>query len=147
MYEYNAIMENVVDGDTVDMRIDLGFSVWVMERCRLLGIDTPESRTRDIREKKFGKLATQRVKELLLEGSKYTVKTQFDSKGKFGRTMVDVHLPDGETICNLLVSEHLAVPYHGENKKEIRKLHEKNWDLLDLQAKRSAKIAKSKKSS
>ena len=95
MYEYNAIMENVVDGDTVDMRIDLGFSVWVMERCRLLEIDTPESRTRDIREKKFGKLATQRVKELLLEGSKYTVKTQFDSKGKFGRTMVDVHLPNG----------------------------------------------------
>ena len=96
MYEYNAIMEKIVDGDTVDMRIDLGFSVWVMERCRLLGIDTPESRTRDMREKKFGKLATQRVKELLLEGSKYTVKTQFDSKGKFGRTMVDVYLPGGE---------------------------------------------------
>ena len=147
MYEYNAVVEKIVDGDTVDMRIDLGFSVWVMERCRLLGIDTPESRTRDMREKKFGKLATHRVKELLQKGSTYTIKTKFDSKGKFGRTMVDVNLPGGETICNLLVSERLAVPYHGENKDEIRKLHEKNWDWLDLQAKRSTKITKSKKSS
>ena len=52
MYEYNAIVERVVDGDTVDLRIDLGFSVWISERCRLIGIDTPEPRTRDKREKK-----------------------------------------------------------------------------------------------
>ena len=60
MYEYGAKVSKVVDGDTVDLDIDLGFGIWIKERCRLLGIDTPESRTRDQREKKFGKMATLR---------------------------------------------------------------------------------------
>ena len=134
MYEYNAIVERVVDGDTVDLRIDLGFSVWISERCRLIGIDTPEPRTRDKREKKFGKMASARVKELLLKGKTYTIKTEFDSQGKFGRTMVDFRLPDGKMLCKLLVSERHAVPYHGENKEAIRELHEKNWAKLEAQA-------------
>ena len=65
MYEYQAIIERVVDGDTVDVMIDLGFDVWTKQRVRLMGIDTPESRTRDLREKKFGKMATARVLELI----------------------------------------------------------------------------------
>ena len=134
MYEYKAVIERVVDGDTIDLRIDLGFKVWINERCRLLGIDTPESRTRNAREKRFGKMATARVEELLPEGSAHTIKTKFDSKGKFGRTMVDVHLPEGRMLCELLLSEHLAVPYRGENKNAIRKLHEANWSLLDAES-------------
>ena len=53
MYQYHAVVNRVVDGDTVDLRIDLGFKVWVEKRCRLLGVDTPETRTRDEREKRL----------------------------------------------------------------------------------------------
>ena len=145
MYEYGAKVSKVVDGDTVDLDIDLGFGIWIKERCRLLGIDTPESRTRDQREKKFGKMATLRVKEILAESKTHKIKTEFDSKGKFGRTMVDFILPDGKSLCKRLVSERLAVPYHGENKADIRALHEKNWNKLEKGAKPSkTKTSKTK---
>ena len=79
-------------------------------------------------------MASARVKELLLKGKTYTIKTEFDSQGKFGRTMVDFRLPDDKMLCKLLVSERHAVPYHGENKEAIRELHEKNWAKLEAQA-------------
>ena len=113
MYQYHAVVNRVVDGDTVDLRIDLGFKVWIEERCRLLGVDTPETRTRDEREKRFGKMATARVEELLPPGSEHVINTSFDSHGKYGRAMVDFQPPGGGTLCELLVAEHLAVPYSG----------------------------------
>ena len=131
MYEYHAIVERVVDGDTIDLHIDLGFDVWIRQRVRLLGIDTPESRTRNAREKRFGKMASARVEELLPNGSKHVITTQFDSRGKFGRAMVDVLLQDGDTLCSLLVRERLAVPYHGQSKSKIKALHEANWRVLE----------------
>ena len=81
MYEYYCIIERVVDGDTVDVRVDAGFDIWTKQRVRLLGIDTPESRTRDLREKKFGKLATVRVEELLPVGSKQSIVMVTDQDG------------------------------------------------------------------
>ena len=123
-----------MDGDTVDVWIDLGFDVRIHERVRLAGIDTPESRTRDDREKKFGKIATARVMELLPVGQKFrALAKSYDSTGKYGRAMLDFVLADGTMLCKTLVDEYLAVPYHGQNKADIRAEHEANWDILETQ--------------
>ena len=83
MYEYNYKLVRVVDGDTVDIDIDLGFGTWLRkQRIRLMGIDTPESRTRDDEEKKFGILAKEKLQQLLANSR--VVKTFKDEKGKFG---------------------------------------------------------------
>ena len=132
MYTYNVEISRVVDGDTIDVIIDLGFSVLVKERVRLAGVDTPESRTRDLREKRFGKLATARVKELLPSGHKFIAESKaYNTTGKFGRAMLDFNLPDGRKLAAALIEEHLAVPYDGQNKADIRKEHEANWDRLE----------------
>ena len=87
MYEYRIKVVKVVDGDTVDVDIDLGFGVWLKkERVRLYGIDTPESRTRDKEEKKFGLMAKEYLKASLKKGTPI-LKTRKDGKGKFGRIL------------------------------------------------------------
>ena len=83
MYEYKALINRVVDGDTVDVDIDLGFGVWLHdERVRIMGIDTPESRTRDLVEKAFGLASKARLKELIPEGTVQTLKTEVDKDGE-----------------------------------------------------------------
>ena len=132
MYTYQAEIRRVVDGDTVDIILDLGFDVLVKERVRLAGIDTPESRTRDKREKIFGKMATARVMELLPVGEHFLVYSKsYNSTGKYGRSMMDFELSDGRMLCDTLLQEHLAVAYHGQNKADIRVVHEANWDYLE----------------
>ena len=86
MYEYNCELVRVVDGDTVDVDINLGFGVWLRkERIRLYGVDTPESRTRDLEEKKFGKIATEVVEEYLDKTEDLILRTdQYDAVDKFG---------------------------------------------------------------
>ena len=85
MYEYRCKIRRVVDGDTVDVDIDLGFGMWIHnERIRLYGVDTPESRTRDLEEKKYGLLAKSFVLSYLPEGSYQTLVTVKDKAGKFG---------------------------------------------------------------
>ncbi len=132
MYEYRATIVKVVDGDTVDVDIDLGFGIVLSdERVRIAGIDTPESRTRDKEEKKFGLAAKARVKELL--GKTCVLKTQInkngeDMKGKFGRILGDFSVYDSATdrwrmLTEILVSEGHAVPYHGQNKDDVQKAH------------------------
>jgi micrococcal nuclease len=132
MYEYRATIVKVVDGDTVDVDIDLGFGIVLSdERVRIAGIDTPESRTRDKEEKKFGLAAKARVKQLL--GKTCVLKTQInkdgeDMKGKFGRILGDFSVYDSATdrwsmLTKILVSEGHAVPYHGQNKDDIQKAH------------------------
>ena len=99
MYEYRVNILKVIDGDTVDVDIDLGFNTWIKkERVRIMGIDTPESRTRNKIEKKFGLASKARLKELL--GTKAILKTQVskkgeDMKGKFGRILGDFMTDDG----------------------------------------------------
>jgi len=132
MYEYRATIVKVVDGDTVDVDIDLGFGIVLSdERVRIAGIDTPESRTRDKEEKKFGLAAKARVKQLL--GKTCVLKTQInkdgeDMKGKFGRILGDFSVYDSATdswsmLTKILVSEGHAVPYHGQNKEDVQKAH------------------------
>tara|TARA_B100001057_G_scaffold310675_1_gene310784 strand:+ start:2519 stop:2959 length:441 start_codon:yes stop_codon:yes gene_type:complete len=132
MYEYRATIIKIIDGDTVDVDIDLGFNVVLKdERVRIAGIDTPESRTRDLEEKKFGLLAKARVKQLL--GKTCVLKTQInksgeDMKGKFGRILGDFNVYDSDTdswklLTNILISEGHAVPYHGQNKDDVQKAH------------------------
>ena len=115
MYEYRAIIRRVVDGDTVDITLDLGFDILYNNRIRLLGIDTPESRTRDLEEKKLGLAAKERVRELCPVGSTVTVKTTKDGRGKFGRILGEIYVGD-VNVNKLLVEEGHAIEYFGGKK-------------------------------
>lgn len=126
-YSYWCIVDRVVDGDTVDVRIDLGFNVWIKDRVRLLGIDTPESRTRDLREKTRGLEAKAKVQELLPLGERALIQTSRDGKGKFGRVLGNFVLPDGRTVAEVLIAERMAVRYHGQSKDDIAAEHLANY--------------------
>ena len=115
MYEYKATIRRVVDGDTVDVTLDLGFNIMYNSRIRLLGIDTPESRTRDLEEKKRGLAAKDRVKELCPVGSSVILKTTKDGRGKFGRILGEIFVDD-INVNQQLVSEGHAVEYFGGKK-------------------------------
>lgn len=130
MYEYQCRILRVIDGDTVDIDIDLGFGVWMhRERVRLYGIDTPESRTRDLEEKKFGLLAKNYVRDHLPVGSIQTLVTIKDGKGKFGRILGKFKI--GDVILNeKMIKEHHAVEYHGQSKEDIAKAHLENRKKL-----------------
>lgn len=133
MYEYKCTVRRVVDGDTVDVDIDLGFSVRLdNQRIRLCGLDTPESRTRDEEEKKYGKLATAFVCCHLKEGQSYTLQTSKDGVGKFGRILGTFILTDGRNLNEMLVEKHLAVAYHGQSKEDIEAEHLANREKVDL---------------
>ena len=113
-FVYNAILERVVDGDTVDVTLDLGFKVFLRnQRCRLAGIDTPESRTRNLAEKALGKKASARLSELCV-GS---FKIQSLGKGKYGRILAIPYKEDNKDICQILKEEGHAVEYWGGTKK------------------------------
>ena len=134
MYEYKCVINRVVDGDTVDVDIDLGFGTWLRdERVRIVGIDTPESRTRDKVEKLFGLAAKKRLKEVL--GKKtilktYAAKDGEDMKGKFGRILGDFIAEDGRFVTEILASEGHCVPYDGGSKEEVQEQHLKNRKKL-----------------
>jgi endonuclease YncB( thermonuclease family) len=129
MYEYNCKIVRVVDGDTVDVDIDLGFATWRCgERIRLYGIDTPECRTRDDEEKAAGLLAKAFVEDALHVGGTYTLSTK--EKGKFGRYLGVIMLSDRTSINAALVTEHLAVAYFGQSKQDIEDAHAANYEIL-----------------
>ena len=109
MYKYNAKLDRVVDGDTVDAMIDLGFDTWVHKRIRLLGIDAPETRTRDLDEKAQG-LATKKRLEDLLEAANGMFVLQSHGVGKYGRCLGIIIIED-ENINELLIREGLAEVY------------------------------------
>ena len=117
MYEYSATIRRWVDGDTVDVSLDLGFDILYNNRIRLYGINTPESRTRDLEEKKRGLAAKDRVKELCPVGSSIILKTTKDGRGKFGRILGEIFVPGAvQSINQLLVEEGHAVEYFGGKK-------------------------------
>jgi len=129
MYEYNCKIVRVVDGDTVDVDIDLGFGTWrCSERIRLYGVDTPECRTRDDEEKAAGLLAKAFVEDALHVGGTYTLQTR--EKGKFGRFLGVIFIQGSASINAALISENLAVPYTGQSKKEVQAEHEANYKIL-----------------
>tara|TARA_R100001480_G_scaffold39191_2_gene52080 strand:- start:135 stop:554 length:420 start_codon:yes stop_codon:yes gene_type:complete len=130
MYEYNCTVEKVVDGDTIDVVLDLGFDILYKSRVRLFGIDTPESRTRNKDEKVRGKMAGAFLKEAIEDGEKVVIQTKLkDSRGKFGRVLGDV-VVDGININQLMVKCHLAVAYHGQSKDDVEAEHMRNRDIL-----------------
>jgi micrococcal nuclease len=134
MYTYKATVIRVVDGDTVDIDLDLGFGIWLRnERVRIMGIDTPESRTTDEVEKAFGLAAKNRLKELL--GEIAILKTQVakdgtDMKGKFGRILGDFVAPDGRMVSEILIEEGHCVPYFGGSKEDVQAQHAANRKRL-----------------
>jgi micrococcal nuclease len=137
--EYDVTVLKVVDGDTVDVDIDLGFGVCLKdERVRIMGIDTPESRTRDKVEDLFGEAAKARLKELMKNGGKLITtedRKGEDMKGKFGRILGDFRVYDGTHDCwakvtDILIEEGHAVAYFGGSKEEIQLKHQANRQKL-----------------
>ena len=119
MYNYKISLLRVVDGDTIDAEIDLGFDIKVKKRIRFMGMNAPESRTKDLEEKARGLAAKDRVKALL-EGCK-NIQLKSHGIGKFGRCLGEIFLDtvDGqekltvESLNELLIKEGHAVEYHG----------------------------------
>jgi len=118
MFSYFAKLERVVDGDTIDVHIDLGFKIWHKARVRMLGIDTPESRTRRLDEKALGLASKARLKELL-KGRQIRLECSKE-KGKFGRVLAEVWTVDKEgneaNINAQLIEEGHARAYFGGKK-------------------------------
>ncbi len=131
MYEYKCKMVKVVDGDTIDVDIDLGFGVWMRnQRIRMHGIDTPESRTRDLEEKKYGLAA----KEFLIKWTNaggLTLKTHKDDRGKFGRILGEIWCFD-TNVNEKMIEEHHAVRYMGQSREDIAEEHIKNRAFVNL---------------
>jgi micrococcal nuclease len=136
--EYDVVLLKCVDGDTVDVDIDLGFGIWLKdERVRIMGIDTPESRTSDKVEKVFGTAAKNRLKELLEHGGKLITtenKHGEDMKGKFGRILGDFYVEryEGkrEKVTDIMIEEGHCVAYFGGSKDEIQMKHMANREKL-----------------
>ena len=117
---YNAKLARVVDGDTCDAMIDLGFDVWIKRRIRFVGVDTWESRTRNLDEKKKGLEAKAYTKKMLesSDNGNFTLKSH--GTGKYGRVLGEIFLKDEKSSLNDLLKIHgHAHEYHGEKKKEF----------------------------
>ena len=138
---YTCSLDRVVDGDTVDVCINLGFDVLVKKRCRLYGIDTPESRTSDLVEKKYGLQSKEKLKKWLIapmETDKDDIYIELrckkkDMVDKYGRVLGEIWVIDGEKETNIngwLCENHLAVPYEGQNKETIKEAHLKNRETM-----------------
>jgi len=134
MYEYQCKIVRVVDGDTVDVDIDLGFGIWMRgERIRLYGIDTPESRTRDKAEKVCGLYAKEFLKRHL--GKTSTLRTKKDGKGKFGRILGEFVVYDNTTdsyrsVSEIMIERFIGVAYFGQSKDAVVKQHLENRAIL-----------------
>jgi micrococcal nuclease len=129
MYEYRCNITRVVDGDTVDAEIDLGFDIVYKSRVRLYGIDTPESRTRDLDEKARGKLAGKFLSDSILHADNLIIQTKLDKKGKFGRVL-GVIVADDVDLNQALINNYLAVAYTGQSKDDIEAEHLTNKEEL-----------------
>ena len=133
MYEYKATLDRVVDGDTVDLNIDLGFDVWLNStRVRLHHVDTPEKRTRDILEKHFGYISSDYVVDKLINAGKIVVKTTIDGPtDKYGRILGVIWVDDeANSLNDQLIERHYAVKYEGQNKSLIEDEHINNMRYL-----------------
>jgi micrococcal nuclease len=129
-YIYRGKLDRVIDGDTIDAMIDVGFDIWVKKRIRYKGIDTWESRTRDAAEKKLGLQAKERNRELLEEVSSKPGYFRLKSYGvgKYGRVLGEIFIQDENenTICinNQLITEGHAYVYDGGKKKLLKEVRD-----------------------
>jgi len=119
MYEYYVRkVENVVDGDTIDVLIDLGFDILFSSRVRLAGIDTPESRTKDFKEKALGLESKEYLKKALKDAKSVVIKTEkMDSSEKYGRILGWVYI-NGDTVSlnDMMINDGYAWGYMGDTK-------------------------------
>ena len=130
MHEYPCVITKIIDGDTIDVDVDLGFDCWVhKQRIRLYGIDTPESRTRDLEEKKYGLAAKAFVEKFIPLGSTALLNTK--EKGKYGRYLGDFKVKN-QWLCTELLKHRHAVKYEGQSKRAIKQAHLDNRKLLKL---------------
>ena len=135
MYEYKCKeIKKIVDGDTLDVVLDLGFNIFHSCRVRMAGIDTPESRTRDLDEKARGKLAKEFLKNWVTEyennKKNIVIKTKKEkAKGKFGRVLGELWV-EGVNVNEDMIQSYHAVPYSAQNKEEVKKLHLENRERL-----------------
>ncbi len=135
MYEYYVRkVENVVDGDTIDVLIDLGFDILFASRVRLAGIDTPESRTKDLAEKALGIEAKEYLKKHLKDAKSVIIRTEkMDSSEKYGRILGWVYVDgESESLNNKMINDGYAWGYLGETKI-------KDFDALAKARKKSGK--------
>ena len=136
MYEYRCKVVKIIDGDTVDVDIDLGFGVWLhKERVRLYGIDTPESRPRDLEEKKYGLAAKKFLTGMLDDPAGIILKTHKDATGKFGRILGELWRTTDyadQSINDYMVEKHHAASYMGQSKTHIEEQHLKNRAQVNL---------------
>ena len=120
----------MVDGDTIDCVLDLGFSILHKCRVRLYGIDTPESRTRDLDEKARGKLASKFLEDSIKNGKEVILRSELkDSKGKYGRVLGSI-VVDNLDINQAMVAQNLAVKYFGQSKADVEAEHMLNRQKL-----------------
>ena len=113
MFEYNATVVKVVDGDTIDAMVDLGFGTWKKVRIRMHGINAPESRTRNLEEKKKGLAAKARLIEMLEENENHFILISH-GVGKFGRCLGEIYIKGHNTSLNKqLISEGHGTEYYG----------------------------------
>ena len=131
MHEYKAKITKIIDGDTIRCDIDLGFDiVMANQTIRLFGIDTPESRTRDLEEKFYGNVSKQFLNDYCPKGSYITLRTHLDKKGKFGRILGEI-IVNRVNLNEQMIEENLAVAYHGQSKMDIEKEHLYNRTQLN----------------
>ncbi len=120
----------IIDGDTIDVILDLVFDIMYKSRVRLFGIDTPESRTRDVIEKEYGLMSKKYLTNKLKSAKKISIKTyKGEETGKFGRILGDVFV-DGKSVNLMMCNEGYAVKYYGQNKKLVEEAHMKNRKKL-----------------
>lgn len=133
MYQYRAKILKVVDGDTVEIDLDLGFNIVLAnQKVRLVGVDTPESRTANLEEKPRGLLSKKKLAEKLPVGSWATIETQKSDSNddKFGRILGIFILDDGTRVNQWLIDNNYAVGYMGENKALVQEAHQRNKQIL-----------------
>jgi micrococcal nuclease len=133
MYQYKCKINKVLDGDTVDIDLDLGFNiVLVNQRVRMAGVDTPESRTTNKEEKPRGLLSKKKLAEKLPVGSWQIIETQRSDNNddKFGRILGVFVLEDGTKVNDWLIKNNYAVPYKGDNKELTQADHQANKKIL-----------------
>jgi micrococcal nuclease len=133
MYQYKCKILKVLDGDTVDIDLDLGFKIILAnQRVRMAGVDTPESRTSIAEEKIRGQLSKKKLAEKLPVGSWQIIETQKSDSNddKFGRILGVFILEDGTRVNDWLIQNNYAVPYKGENKELTQAEHQANKKIL-----------------
>lgn len=132
LYTYQCIIKRIIDADSIEVDIDLGFDTWLHnEQLRLSHIDCPEIRTRDLIEKEFGYLAKRRVEELLPIGSKFILYSNEYRNGGFGRILGDIQISETKKLTDILLEERHGVIWNPQGKELMahQALENRKWLL------------------